>query len=151
MGWINKGMHRRLRQSFVEKNEKDDSMFPQIINGVIYLLDTKKEDNFLSDKLCDGRNDDCQNSLTAQQENASNEEGKEDNESEEVSGGHTYTPLTQEEVLAVAMMEGEENFFTPEDFDEEEHVVGAMVIECSDEDSNFDNMSALTERCTGDY
>lgn len=68
-----------------------------------------------------------------------------------MSGGRTYTPPTKDEILVAAMTEGEEQFFTPEDFAEEEQAVGAMVVECSDDDSDSNDMPALTERCANDY
>lgn len=54
LGWVSKDMHDRLRQQFVDKGGKDDSMFPQTLTRVIFTLDNAKDDNSDTRKLQDG-------------------------------------------------------------------------------------------------
>lgn len=102
MGQKNKSLNGDLRRNFVTKGGKDDSMFQQTINDIIYMLDTAKENESdhrkLQDGMRNGRSDSCQNPLGTQQENTVNEDLEEDHEAEEVSGVHTYNPLTKEKI-----------------------------------------------------
>lgn len=155
MGWNNERLNSYLKDCYVARGRTDNLMFPRKITDVIVMLDTTKEyalDNRkLRDGMRDGRYDSQQNTSNDQQENAANEIEEENDGADEISGGHTYTPLTQDEILAAAMTEGEEQMFTPEDFAKEERAVGAMVAEYSDDDSDTNDMPALTKHCGSNY
>lgn len=51
MGWKNLRLNNDLRRIFLTKEGKDDSLFPQTINDIIFTLDTAKQDELDHRKL----------------------------------------------------------------------------------------------------
>ena len=92
MGGHNKRLNNTLKDLYVAGGRKDDSMFPRTITGIITMLNTTKDYAKFKDGRREDRNDSRQNSSDNQQENITNGNEEENEEVDEVSGGHTYTP-----------------------------------------------------------